>query len=347
LPHVLGGKGVGSQGDGTVQFLARDEESREAAIKVLTEQLGLSCLRLTMARSKKVRKAVITAAGFGTRLFPMTSAVRKEFLPVVDRTGRMLPIILANVEEAASAGIEEICIIVQEQDRRMFEDFFHQNLASTHYEKLSAHARQSLEAIKELGRRVVLHAQKEQNGLGHAVFQVRDWVGNEPFLLVLGDHLFVPRGSNGCAKQLVDRYQETDAPLIALQPTPAAEIGRFGTVGGVWAEGDDRRDLLQISQFKEKPSLEFAAEHLAVEGLDRDTYLTVFGLYILPSGVFAELERGARECGEDGKEVQLTDALERLRRQQRFLGLVIEGEKVDVGLPEGYLAGLMKYAGRA
>ena len=80
-PHVLGGKGVGSQGDGSVQFLARDEQSREAAITILAEELGLSCLRLTVARSKKVRKAVITAAGFGTRLFPMTSAVRKEFLP--------------------------------------------------------------------------------------------------------------------------------------------------------------------------------------------------------------------------------------------------------------------------
>jgi UTP-glucose-1-phosphate uridylyltransferase len=345
--HVLGGKGVGSQGDGTVQFLARDEESREAAITILTDQLGLSCLRLTVARSKKVRKAVITAAGFGTRLFPMTSAVRKEFLPVVDRTGRMLPLILANVEEAASAGIEEICIIVQEQDRRLFEDFFHQNLASTHYEKLSAQARQSLEAIKELGRRVVLHAQEEQNGLGHAVFQVRDWVGNEPFLLVLGDHLFVPRGSSGCAKQLVDRYQEIDAPLIALQPTPAAEIGRFGTVGGVWVDGDDRRDLIQISQFKEKPDREFAAEYLSVEKLDPGTYLTVFGLYILPPGIFEELERGTRESAEDGKEVQLTDAMERLRRQQRFLGLVIQGEKIDVGLPEGYLTGLMKFAGRA
>ena len=345
--HVLGGKGVGSQGDGSVQFLARDEESRDAAIRVLTEELGLSCLRLTVSRSKKVRKAVITAAGFGTRLFPMTSAVRKEFLPVVDRRGRMLPLILANVEEAVAAGIEEICIIIQEQDRHLFEDFFRQNLPSAHLEKLSSAARQSLEAIKEIGRRVTLHAQAEQNGLGHAVLQVREWIGNEPFLLVLGDHLFVPRGTTGCARQLVDRYQDMDAPLIALQPTAASEIGRFGTVGGTWVDGEPRRDLLEVGLLKEKPDREFAVEYLAVEGLPADTFLTVFGLYILPPTIFEELERGARECVEDGREVQLTDALERLRRTQRFLGLVVDGEKVDVGLPEGYLDGIQKYAGRA
>ena len=345
--YVLGGKGVGSQGDGTVQFLARDAESQEAAIKVLSDDLGLSCLRLTVARSKKVRKAVITAAGFGTRLFPMTSAVRKEFLPVVDRKGRMLPLILANVEEAAAAGIEEICIIIQEQDRRLFEDFFHQNLPATHYEKLSAHARQSLEAIKDLGRRVVLHAQEEQRGLGHAVYQVRDWVGSDPFLLVLGDHLFVPHGPRGCSQQLVDRYQETDAPLIALQPTPAAEIGRFGTVGGTWVDGDEHPDLIEIAMFKEKPDREFASEYLQVDGLQKDTYLTVFGLYILPAAIFDELKSESSETGTDEREVQLTDALERLRRRERFLGLVIDGEKIDVGLPEGYLSGLMKFAGRA
>ena len=152
-PHVYGGKGVGSQGDGSVQFLARDEKSREEAIRILEKDLGLSCLRLTVPKSKKIRKAVITAAGYGTRLFPMTAAVRKEFLPVVDQKGRMLPLILANVEEAIEAGIEEICIIIQEQDRKIFQDFFGQNISPDLYDKLSARARESLSTIKELGGR--------------------------------------------------------------------------------------------------------------------------------------------------------------------------------------------------
>jgi len=346
-PLILGGKGVGSQGDGSVQFLARDTEARETAIGILEKDLGLSCLRLTVARSKKIRKAVITAAGYGTRLFPMTSAVRKEFLPVVDRKGRMLPLILANVEEVVAAGIEEICIIIQEQDRRFFEDFFGQNLPPGHYEKLSAHARESLSAIKDLGKRIVFRAQNEQRGLGHAVYQVRDWVGAEPFMLVLGDHLFVPRGATGCARQLVNRFEELETALIALQQTPESEIGRFGTVGGSWVDGDAKHDLLEIAMFKEKPDKEFASEFLAVDGLPEKTYLTVFGLYILTHDLFLELARASQESDADGHEVQLTDALEQLRRRERFLGLVIDGEKVDIGLPEGYLTGLMKFAGRA
>jgi UTP-glucose-1-phosphate uridylyltransferase/mevalonate kinase len=345
--HVLGGKGVGSQGDGSVQFLARDEQGREEAIRVLEKELGLTCLRLTVAKSKKIRKAVITAAGFGTRLFPMTSAVRKEFLPVVDRKGRMLPLILANVEEAAEAGIEEICIIIQEQDRALFEGFFSQDMSPEQMGKLSAHARESLSAIQALGRKITFRTQAEQRGLGHAVYQVRDWVGDEPFLLVLGDHLFITHGPLGCARQLVDRFQELDTTIIGLQPTPESEVGRFGTVGGTWVEGGGQKDLVAISLFKEKPDISFAAEYLAVEGLPEKTYLTVFGLYILSPAVFVELEKGISACTEEGHEVQLTTALEELRRRERVLGLVVNGEKADIGIPEGYLSGIMKFSGRA
>ena len=346
-PFVLGGKGVGSQGDGSVQLLAKDETSREAAIRILEGELGLTCLRLTVPRSKKIRKAVITAAGFGTRLFPMTSAVRKEFLPVIDRKGRMLPLILANVEEVAAAGIEEICIIIQEQDRELFQNFFQQNIGAEVFEKLSSHARKSLAAIKDLGRKVVFRTQAEQRGLGHAVYQVRDWVGAEPFMLVLGDHLFIRHGSSGCARQLVDRFEELDTALIGLQPTPENEVGRFGTVGGVWVDGEARRDLVDIAMFKEKPDREFAAEYLTVDGLPEKTYLTVFGLYLLTPGIFDELERAVQECKEETKEIQLTDALEELRHRERILGLVVDGEKIDIGLPEGYLDGLLKFSGRA
>ena len=178
------------------------------------------------------------------------------------------------------------------------------------------------------------------------MYQVRDWVGAEPFMLVLGDHLFVPRGAVGCARQLVNRFEELETALIALQPTPESEIGRFGTVGGSWVDDDENHDLLEIAMFKEKPDRDFAAEFLAVDGLPEKTYLTVFGLYILTPVLFSELGRMSEEGEADGREVQLTDALEHLRRRERFLGLVIEGEKIDIGLPEEYLAGVMKFAGR-
>ena len=343
---VLGGKGVGSQGDGSVQFLARNEKSREEVIRILESELGLSCLRLTVPRSKKIRKAVITAAGYGTRLYPMTAALRKEFLPVVDHKGRMLPLILANVEEMVDAGIEEICIIIQEQDRGFFQDFFGQNIPAELYDKLSGKAQESLAGIRELGKRVVLRAQEEQRGLGHAVYQVRDWVGKEPFLLVLGDHLFIQKGPKSCARQLVERFEELETGLIGLQPTPESEIGRFGTVGGLWVDGEGRRDLLDIAIFREKPDKAYAEEHLAVAGLPEKTYLTVFGLYILTPTIFEVLQNSIQERPPVGREIQLTDALDKMRRKERVLGLVVDGEKIDIGLPSGYLDGLMKYAGR-
>jgi UTP-glucose-1-phosphate uridylyltransferase len=351
-PYIYGGKGVGSQGDGTAQFLARDAESRERAIEILERDLGLSCLRLTVPRTRKVRKAVITAAGFGTRLFPMTAAVRKEFLPVVDRKGRMIPLILANVEEALSAGIEEICVIIQDSDRRLFEDFFRQNLPPEHYAKLSIQAKEQFNEIRKIGQRITLRTQTEQRGLGHAVFMVRDWVGNEPFLLILGDHLFVMKGQVPCAKQLVDRYQDLETNLIGLQSTASSEIHRFGTVGGSWVADqalapDSRRNLLEITEFKEKPDGAYASEYLAVDGLGGDRFLTVFGLYLLRPSIFAELERLTDTTPpSSGAEVQLTDALGDLLKKERFLGLVLEGEKIDIGLPSGYLEGIAKYAGR-
>jgi UTP-glucose-1-phosphate uridylyltransferase len=343
-PYIYGGKGVGSQGDGSAQFIARDAESREAAIEVLEKELGLPCLRLTVARSRKVRKAVITAAGFGTRLFPMTAAVRKEFLPVVDSNGRMIPLILANVEEAIAAGIEAICIIVREADQPLFADFFRQNLPQEHYEKLSESSRETCSKIREIGKKVSFTTQANQRGLGHAVQQARTWVGNEPFLLLLGDHLFLQHGDTPCAKQLVDHFQELETNLVGLQATPESELGRFGTVGGAWVKSEDkpRHTLLEISQFKEKPDPEFAAEYLAVDGLPARSYLTLFGLYILKPAVFAKLERLEEESAMN-TEVQLTDALEALRKTERFLGLVISGEKIDIGLPTGYIDGLVKY----
>jgi UTP-glucose-1-phosphate uridylyltransferase/mevalonate kinase len=343
---IWGGKGVGSQGDGSAQFIARGEKEQKELIAALGT-LGFSALPLRLPKTRRVRKAVITAAGFGTRLFPMTSIVRKEFLPIVDASGRMLPLILANVEEAFDAGIDEVAIIIQESDARLFEDFFQQNLPPEQYQALSGPARQESQRIRSYGQSIKLIAQGEQRGLGHAVSLARSWVGKEPFLLILGDHLFVTRSRDRCAKQLVERFFEAESNLIGVQVTPESEVGRFGAVGGEWMEPDTgrRRDTIAISKFKEKPDLEYAREQLLVEGLPPASFLTVFGLYILSPAVLEELERRSA-AKEIAGEVQLTDALEALRAKESFMGFVIEGEKVDIGIPRGYLSGIAMYAGQ-
>ena len=123
-PYIWGGKGVGSQGDGSAQFIVKDEESQRKVIEIIERDLQMSCLKLVIESSKQVRKAVIPAAGFGTRLFPASKAMKKELFPVIDHTGRAKPAIMAIVEEAVNAGIEEVCLIVQSRDIDLFESFF-------------------------------------------------------------------------------------------------------------------------------------------------------------------------------------------------------------------------------
>lgn len=343
-PLVWGGKGVGSQGDGSAQFIARGPREQGRLIEALAG-MGFAALPLTISRTRKVRKAVITAAGFGTRLFPMTSIVRKEFLPVVDPEGRMIPLILANIEEVLGAGIEEIAIIIQEGDRPLFEAFLRQDIPQEQFHALAAPARQESAKIRDCGRRITLIPQAEQRGLGQAVSLARTWVGQEPFLLVLGDHLFVSGAKASCARQLIDKHHEVGGNLIGVQVTDESEVGRFGAVGGEWLAigGGEKRDLISISQFKEKPDIEYAREHLGIESLPRSSFLTVFGLYVLNHGILEELERRSSAKEAPG-EVQLTDALERSRSREPYMGFLINGEKIDIGIPRGYLSGIAAFA---
>ena len=143
-PYIWGGKGVGSQGDGSAQFIVKDEESQQKVIEIIERDLQMSCLKLVIEASKHVRKAVIPAAGFGTRLFPASKAMKKELFPVIDRTGRAKPAIMAIVEEAVNAGIEEVCLIVQSRDIELFESYFKTPPRIEHYNKLSRKIRHTV-----------------------------------------------------------------------------------------------------------------------------------------------------------------------------------------------------------
>ncbi len=134
-PLVYGGKGVGSQGDGTAQFICRDENAQGEVVETIERDLDMQCLKLSIKSGRRVRKAVIPAAGFGTRLFPATKGIKKELFPIIDREGRAKPVILAIVEEALSAGIEEVAIVVQAADRELFEEYFRVKPPIGHYNK--------------------------------------------------------------------------------------------------------------------------------------------------------------------------------------------------------------------
>jgi UTP-glucose-1-phosphate uridylyltransferase/mevalonate kinase len=333
-PHIWGGKGVGSQGDGTVQFIARSEADQQAVIEIVERDLKMPGLKLTLHTGPMIRKAVIPAAGFGTRLFPATKATKKELFPIIDRDGIAKPAILLIVEEALEAGLEEVIIIVQEQDLREFQAFFNVQVSIENYNKLPRAFQEYSQRILEMGRRVSFVTQAAQEGFGHAVYSAREAVGNEPFLLMLGDHLYRSNSQKSCARQLLEAYSQHGVSVLGLRRTPEEQIANFGTVTGVWIEDGQ---LLNVTEFAEKPTADYARNNLRLPGLPEGEYLTVFGQYIIKPQLFDYLEEHIVNNVRERGEFQLTSALDRLRREDGFLGLVMDGRRFDIGLPEYYL----------
>jgi UTP-glucose-1-phosphate uridylyltransferase/mevalonate kinase len=332
-PYILGGKGVGSQGDGTAQLLARDEESQGKVIEILERDLRMPCLKLVLRAGRKVRKAVIPAAGFGTRLFPASKAMKKELFPIVDAQGRAKPIIMAIVEEAVNAGIEQVCLVVQEGDLPLFEEFFHSPPRIEHFNKLSREDQRYSDYILELGHRVTFVTQHSQEGFGHAVYCAREWVKDEPFLLLLGDHIYASDTGTSCARQLLDVYERVGGNVVGLKVTPAEELHKFGCVTGTWQERDV---LLAVTEFAEKPEIAYAREHLHVDGMDENLFLTVFGQYVLSPKIFDYLQENLKHNVRERGEFQLTPCLDALRREEGFTGYLVRGRRFDIGNPEAY-----------
>ena len=364
--YIWGGKGVGSQGDGTAQFIVKDEASQQKVIEIIERDFPqMQCLKITIkkqvdstamqpksflveeekqdvhltkeeernALKKKVRKAVIPAAGFGTRLFPATKVVKKELFPIIDRDGRAKPVILSIVEEAMSAGIEEIGIVVQPSDRAIFTEFFQEPPNPELFHKLSPQNQEYSQYLQDLGSRVTILTQDVQEGYGHAVFCAREWVNNEPFLLSLGDHVYLSDTEISCASQVINLYHKVNQSVVGLTTMPGEIINKAGCVTGIWQE---LNSIISLTKVYEKPELEYARQHLRVEGMATDEFLCIFGLYVLTPTIFDCLEEFIRNNIRERGEFQLTTCLDRLRQVEGITGYMVQGQCFDTGLPEAY-----------
>ena len=339
-PYILGGKGVGSQGDGTAQFIVKDQHSQQKAIEIIERDLKMSCLKLVIQAGRRVRKAVIPAAGFGTRLFPASKAIKKELFPIIDQSGKPKPVIMAIVEEAINAGIEEVCLVVQDRDRELFERFFKTPPLIENFNKLSQEDQEYSQYLMDLGQRISFVTQDVQEGFGHAVFCAREWVNNEPFLLMLGDYLYASDNEVSCARQILDVYDRVEHSVVGLQMTSADQLHKLGCVTGTWQEPDTR---LSITEFYEKPTVEYARQHLHVEGMEEDNFLTVFGMYVLVPEIFDYLEENIAHSLRERGEFQLTSCLDKLRKEGNFAGYVVKGRCFDIGVPEAYRQAMIDY----
>ena len=270
---------------------------------------------------KRVRKAIIPAAGLGTRFLPATKALPKEMLPILDK-----PTIQYIVEEAVAAGIEDIIIVTGKGKRAIEDHFDHAFELEANLEKAGKF--ELLEKVNFPTHLVDIHyiRQKEPKGLGHAVWAARNFIGNEPFAVLLGDDIVHhPEGMPGL-KQLIDQYEQTYSSVIGVQTVNENETYRYGIIDPL--EQNGRR--YQVKEFIEKPAPGTAPSNLAI-----------MGRYVLTPEIFHFLDK--QEIGAGG-EIQLTDAITKLNEIQRVFAYDFEGIRYDVGEKIGFITTTIEYA---
>ncbi|MBR8665412.1 MAG: UTP--glucose-1-phosphate uridylyltransferase GalU [Bacillus sp. (in: Bacteria)] len=268
---------------------------------------------------KKVRKAIIPAAGLGTRFLPATKAMPKEMLPIVDK-----PTIQYIIEEAVEAGIEDI-IIVTGKSKRAIEDHFdfspelERNLEEKGKTEL-------LEKVKKASNLADIHyiRQKEPKGLGHAVWCARNFIGDEPFAVLLGDDIV--QAEKPGLRQLMDEYEKTLSSVIGVQQVPEDQTHRYGIIDPLTNEGR----LYQVKNFVEKPKPGTAPSNLAI-----------LGRYVFTPEIFMYLDK--QQIGAGG-EIQLTDAIQKLNEIQRVFAYDFEGKRYDVGEKLGFIQTTLEFA---
>ncbi|HCG2467909.1 TPA: UTP--glucose-1-phosphate uridylyltransferase GalU [Staphylococcus aureus] len=268
---------------------------------------------------KKIKKAIIPAAGLGTRFLPATKAMPKEMLPILDK-----PTIQYIIEEAARAGIEDI-IIVTGRHKRAIEDHFdsQKELEMVLKEKGKSELLEKVQYSTELAN-IFYVRQKEQKGLGHAISSARQFIGNEPFAVLLGDDIVESEVS--AVKQLIDVYEETGHSVIGVQEVPEADTHRYGIIDPLTKNGRQ----YEVKKFVEKPAQGTAPSNLAI-----------MGRYVLTPEIFDYLKTQKEGAGN---EIQLTDAIERMNNDNQVYAYDFEGERYDVGEKLGFVKTTIEYA---
>jgi len=287
----------------------------------------------------RIRKGIITAAGRGTRQFPASRTVQKELFPLVDVDGYAKPTVQLLVEELLASGLEEVCIVANSANVEPMRRHFQAPLPTSSTPEATAGKEWMtplLDALADMARRVTFVVQETQEGYGHAVYQAREWAGDEPFLLTLGDHIYFSETSDRCARQVMAAYEAHQAPVTSVTDAPEAELYRYGTLAG-FPLPDTQPPVYEIKALAEKPSAEYARAHLRTPGLPEGQYLVHFGTHAFPPVLFDCLEHLIRHDRRQRGEIQLTSAQELLLERGRYLACEVVGVRYDMGIPEGLI----------
>jgi UTP--glucose-1-phosphate uridylyltransferase len=282
----------------------------------------------------EISKAVITAAGRGARQYPASDTVQKAMFPLVDRDGLTKPVLQIIAEEALESGIEEICVVAAPGDEDVYRRHFRNyaanlRLAYRGMDWAEAQARR----LVDLEQRLKFAVQPEPEGYGHAVWCARSFVAGAPFLLLLGDHLYISSESRRCARQLIELAVGEQCAVSAVQATREHFIHQYGTLTG--RRLPQHPEIYSIDEIIEKPNPTLAELRLQVPGLRAGHYLCFFGMHVLTPSVFDLLDdlvaRNVRELGQ----IQLTTALNLLAGKEKYLALETRGSRFNLGVRFG------------
>ncbi len=276
-------------------------------------------------RHLPVKKAVIPAAGLGTRFLPATKAMPKEMLPIVD-----IPTVQYIIEEAVASGIEEILVITN-SNKHCMENHFDRNYELEERLKEAGKYEQE-KMIREISDLANIYyvRQKEPKGLGHAILCAKSFIGNDPFAILLGDDVVINKGGEPALKQLITAYEEKGASVVGVQTVPMEEVDKYGIVEPAFGYKNANGRRVKLSGMIEKPSPEEAPSQLAV-----------LGRYVLTPEIFELLE--SQQAGKGG-EIQLTDAIVRLMELQAVYAYDFEGIRYDVGDKFGFIKATIDFA---
>ena len=266
-----------------------------------------------------VKKAIIPAAGLGTRFLPATKAQPKEMLPIVDK-----PTLQYIIEEAVASGIKEILIITG-RNKKSIEDHFDKSV-ELELELEQKGKQDLLEMVRNISNMINIHyiRQKEPNGLGHAIHCAKSFIGDEPFAVMLGDD--VVDAEKPCLKQLIEAYEEYHTTILGVQQVANEDVDKYGIVEGKYIENG----IYKVKDLIEKPDIETAPSNIAI-----------LGRYIITPEIFDILEN--TKPGKNG-EIQLTDGLKALCKNQAMYAYVFEGKRYDVGDKLGFLEATVDFA---
>lgn len=338
---VLGGKGVGSQGDGSVQFLVKDKEHSDMLREYLDSEYGMPSYTLTLTPGQVVHKAVIPLAGFGTRIFPATKVLSKGMMPILDTDGLLKPALFILLEHLIDSGIDQIALIIGDDEQEKYESLL-RPIDPELKEKLPADKRKYAEKIESFAGKITFIKQKERLGFGHAVWLTKKFADNDPVLLLLGDFLYKSFAPDFCCSQIINAYMQVGKPLVSIIDTPLDEVVHYGILSGQWE--DSSESIMKVEHMVEKPTPDFASEYLGVANKRKETkYYKTFGQYVLTKEVYEALDREIEADQKQKGEFQLTTALEAVNETVGLMAYRPNGKSFDIGLPEAYRNTVWEY----